>query len=351
MEGRDGTMKTFYIGLDNQLLMIQETEDFFEIHGHLEKFKVHRLVFDPSDSYRLYVATEHGFWRSDDGGMSYKQMNNGLPTMKLTTIAINPHKNKKGHHTIYVGTEPSMVFYSEDLGENWIEFKGIQDLPSKKNWSFPGRPETHFVRWITPSATDPDYLAISIEAGAVFQTTDHGKTWSDRAEMGPIDVHTLLKHPDAPARLYAANGGMVSNHSRESYAESLDGGYSWSFMSGGLEKHPYLYNMVLHPNNPDYRLVSASENSSKAHRQPAYSTVYQKNGEEDWVELADGLPKEGVFSHHLVQDPNSIGAFYAFNNYGIYHLAADSTTWEKYSIPWTKDLAEKRPYFFAVVNR
>lgn len=343
-------MKTFYIGLENQLLMIQKNRNTHEIFSHLEKFKVNRLVFDPEKTDWIYVATDHGFWKSEDGGRSYMQMNHGLPTMNLTTIAVNHHKNLKGNHTLYVGTEPSMIFYSEDEGESWGELKGIQDLPSKSSWSFPPRPESHYVRWITPSTIDPDYLAVSIEAGAVIHTTDHGKTWRDRAEVGPIDVHTLLKHPNAPTRLYAANGGMVSNHDRESYAESLDGGHSWEFNSTGLEKHPYLYHMVLHPNDPDLPLVSASENASKAHRQPAYSTVYLKNGAEDWVELADGLPREGAYSHHLVHDPNSIGAFYALNNFGIYHLAADSTTWEKVDIPWTKDLAEMRPYFFKVVD-
>lgn len=343
-------MKTFYVGLDNQLLMIKEKEHTYELISHLEKYKVNRLVFDPQNTGWLYVATNHGFWRSEDGGKSYAQMNNGLSTMKLTTIAINSQKNAKGNHTLYVGVEPSMLFYSEDRGANWIEFTGMQELPSKSKWSFPPRPETHYVRWITPSKLDPDYLAVSIEAGAVFQTTNHGKTWSDRAEIGPIDVHTLLTHPDAPSRLYAANGGLVSNNGNESYAESYDGGHSWEFFSEGLEKHPYLYHMVLHPNDPDFRLVSASENASKAHGEDRYSTIYFKNGTEDWVELADGLPKTNAFSHHLVNDPNSIGAFYALNNFGIYHLAADSTTWVKVTIPWTKDLAEMRPYFFKVVD-
>lgn len=244
-----------------------------------------------------------------------------------------------------------MVFSSIDDGESWQELKGIQDLPSKSSWSYPPRPDSHYVRWLTPSQTDPDYLGVSIEAGAVIYTLDRGKTWNDRAEVGPIDVHTLLKHPDAPARLYAANGGLVSNGDRASYAESMDGGHSWEFMSNGLEKHPYLYNMVLHPNNPDVRLVSAAENASKSHRQPAYSTVYVKNGDEDWKELADGLPTEGAFSHQLANDPNELGAFYAMNNKGIYHLKSDSTIWEELDLPWSKDLAEMRPYYFAVIDR
>lgn len=341
-------MRTFYIGLKDRLLIIKETEDGYELLTHLEKMKVKRLAIDPQNEKRIYVATNRGLWKSEDGGKSFKQSNTGLTSTNITAVAVNPLRQTDGRNTVYVGTEPSMVFHSEDYGETWVENKGIQDLPSKSSWAFPPRPSTHFVRWITPSETDANYVAVSIEAGAVIYTTDHGKTWQDRAEISPIDVHTLLKHPDAPARLYVANGGMVSNKKRESYAESPDGGYSWDFLSEGLEKHPYLYNLVLHPNDPDYRLASASESASKAHRDPAYSTVYQKAGDEPWEEMADGLPSQGAFTHHLANDPDDVDAFYALNNYGIYYLSAEDTTWEKLEVPWPNEMVKMRPYFFVV---
>jgi hypothetical protein len=341
-------MRIFYIGLKNGLLMIQETVNGFDVSRHLREMKLNRLAIDPKDEMRLFAATDHGLWRSEDRGASWERIDKDFKTSNITAVAVSPHLNRAGRQTIYAGTEPSHLYFSDDNGVNWTEFINFQRLPSKKEWAFPPRPETHYVRWLTSSANNPDYLAVAIEAGAVVFTKDHGATWHDRAEVGPIDVHTLLMHPKASNRLYAANGGWVSNKGRESYAESSDGGESWEFMSEGLEEQPYLYHLTLHPTEPDYRLASASQSARKAHRQPAYSTVYRKVGQEPWQEFADGLPREGAFSHHLAQDPNDVDSFYVMNNFGIYHLGAEETTWKKLDMDWPEELKNMRAYFFVV---
>jgi hypothetical protein len=60
---------------------------------------------------------------------------------------------------------------------------GIKQLPSSKSWSFPPRPWTHHIRWIEPDANNPDYVFAAIEAGALVQSHDGGKTWIDRDEQ------------------------------------------------------------------------------------------------------------------------------------------------------------------------
>ena len=351
-------MKTFYIGLKDKLVLIKETISGYDFKECLYEKQPTRLAFDPLKPNLIYCSTRNdGLWRSENNGKhwekigeshlsSERNINGGLPSSKITSVAVSPVRNVEGNSVIYAGTEPSMLFYSEDRGRTFQEFKGIQTLPSKKDWAFPPRPYTHFVRWITPSYSKKDHLAISIEAGAVLRTTDHGETWMDRPEKSPIDVHTLLTHPKTPERLYAANGDGASNKER-AYAESADEGRNWKYMSEGLEEHPYLYNMVLHPENPNDRIVSASKNASAAHGARRYSTVYRKIGEEPWRELAKGLPRVQAYTHHLANDPDKTGAFYAFNNYGIYYLADGKKVWEKTSIPW-EAYKNQRAYCFAV---
>lgn len=341
-------MNTFYVGLTDGLLIIQETVTGFDVSRHLTGMKMSRLAIDLSDRKRIFVATNEGLWRTENKGATWERVDHEFISSKVTAVAVSPYRNEQGNHTIYAGTEPSYLYYSENLGASWTESDSMQKLASKKHWAFPPRPDTHFIRWITPSATDANQLALSIEAGAVISTNNTGATWTDRAKIGPVDVHTLLTHPLAPHRLYAANGGLVSNKSRESYAESEDGGASWNFMSEGLADYPYLYNMTIHRERPDYRLVSASENAAGAHRQSAYSTIYRKIGDEPWQELANGLPRERAFSHHLANDPNNADAFYALNNFGLYHLEDGKDIWEKVAIPWSDELTEQRPYFFVV---
>jgi len=340
-------MKRFYIGMKDKLLTIAETEAGYDFSTALENLKVNRLAFDPQDERRIYAATDEGLWKTEDNGQNWEQTDDGITSEKITAVAVNPTKQVDGNTVVYAGTEPSHLYYSKDNGKTWTEFKGIQELPSKNDWAFPPRPETHFVRWITPSYSDENYIGVSIEAGAIIYTNDHGKTWNDRPEDSPVDAHTLLEHPDAPTRLYAANGDGTSNR-RKAYAESYNGGQSWEFMSQGLEEHPYLYNMVLHPNDPDQRWVSASKSASKSHSSPKYSTIYRKYGQEDWMEIADGLPREEAYSHQLANDPNDIDGIYALNNFGLYRINAKDDHWQEVEIDWPEEYLGERPYDFVV---
>lgn len=77
--------------------------------------------------------------------------------------------------------------------------KSLNDLPSSRSWSFPPRPWTHHIRRIEPDSNNPDYVFAAIEAGALVQSHDGGKTWIDRnEEQGPYDTHTLATHSKAP---------------------------------------------------------------------------------------------------------------------------------------------------------
>lgn len=339
-------MKTFYVGMKNQMLTIQETKTGSTYSRYLKGHKANRLALDPQNKDRQFLATDDGLWKTEDAGDNWQEADNGIASKKITAVAVSPTRRADGNTVVYAGTEPSALYSSIDYGESWTEFTGIQDLPSKRNWAFPPRPETHFVRWITPSASDENYIGVSIEAGAVIYTNDHGKTWNDRAEESPIDVHTLLKHPDAPARLYAANGDGSSN-SQKGYAESYDSGQTWTYLGEGLD-YGYLYNMVLHPIDPDQRLVSATKSARIAHNMDGYATVYRKVGEGDFEELADGLPTEGVYTHQLANDPENVDAYYALNNKGLFWLGPEETQWEKLAIDWPEKYTDERPYFFEV---
>ena len=114
---------------------------------------------------------------------------------EITAVAVSPHQKGNGYGVVYVGTEPSALFSSEDGGKTWREHKEMKFLPSHRTWSFPPRPHTHHVRWITPDPEQSERIYVSIEFGAVLRSLDGGKTWEDKKFQGPLDVHTLLMHP------------------------------------------------------------------------------------------------------------------------------------------------------------
>jgi hypothetical protein len=61
-------------------------------------------------------------------------------------------------------------------GNSWKKWR---PLSSSTSWSFPPRPWTHHVRWIEPGANNVDYVFVAMEAGALVQSHDVGKTWID----------------------------------------------------------------------------------------------------------------------------------------------------------------------------
>src|SRR5215469_9102165 len=86
----------------------------------------------------------------------------------------------------------------------------LNNLESSKSWSFPPRPWTSHVRWIESDGNKPDYVFVAIEAGALVQSRDGGRTWIERVEQGPYDTHTLGTHQKAPKRLYSSAGDFFS---------------------------------------------------------------------------------------------------------------------------------------------
>ncbi|MDY0394631.1 WD40/YVTN/BNR-like repeat-containing protein [Virgibacillus halophilus] len=356
-------MRKWLLGMEDELVMVEETEKGYRASAYLQGAQPVQIASDPQNKQRLYCGTYgHGLWKSEDGGYHWKAVGkvnsyhgpnqgNGISSACITGVMVHPIKtSSNGNSIVYAGTEPSALYFSEDLGQTWIPFNGIKHLPSRPNWQFPPRPHTSHVRWIAPSYANENQLNVSIEFGAFIRSSDHGKHWQDRPFLSPLDTHTLLAHPNAPGRLYAACGDGLRNPEL-AYAQSEDEGRSWAFMSEGLENHPYLYSMALHPEDADYRLVSASESAAKAHHDSLYATIYRKKGNEDWKETAAGLPCDGSFIHTLTADPAQPGIFYALNNQGLFRLDADQERWEKMNIPWPHKYLQQHPSCLMVVGQ
>jgi hypothetical protein len=215
----------------------------------------------------------------------------------------------------------------------------------------PPRPWTSHVRWIEPDVNDPGYVYAAIEAGALVQSHDGGKTWIDRVEGGPYDTHTLSTHEKMPGRLYSAAG--------DGYFESYDYGQTWKRLVAGL-KHHYLAGLAVDSGDPQNVVVSASHSAWQAHSiESAESLVYRRSLEEweeddknseGWKPITNGLPEpSGTIISVLAANPNVAGKFYAINNRGIFCSTDSGNSWKMLDgIAWPKRYRSQHPRALAV---
>jgi photosystem II stability/assembly factor-like uncharacterized protein len=318
-------MTTIYVALDDRLLVVRGSDAEPRLEGRAPRC----LAADPRHPERVWCGTEDsGVWRSEDAGATWRPAGEALSALSVSAVAVGP-----GEEVVYAGIDQSALWRSDDAGRRWEALPALNALPSAPTWSFPPRPETSHVRWITLDPAAADRLAVCIEAGALVRSSDGGRTWTDRTPDGPYDTHVLAAHPAAPGRLYSAAGDGFMAHGR-GYSESSDGGDTWERPDEGIERH-YLYGLAVDPGDPDTILVSAANSPMEAHSPAAAdSTIYRRSGGGPWREAREGLPEpKGSLRALFATHPGEPGTFYAVTNWGLFRSADGGRGWEPVVAP------------------
>lgn len=334
-------MTTLYLGMDRELLIVDAANPA-EVRPVLSGTGIAALATDPARPGRLWCGTwGNGLLLSDDGGKTWDAPGDSAPeslrTGNVLSVAVSPVDN-----VVYAGTEPSALFRSDDGGETWRELTSLQDLPSKPRWSFPPKPDTHHVRWITPHPTNAGELFVAIEAGAIVHSSDGGETWQDRTPDSPIDSHTVRIHQDAPDRVRSAAG--------DGCFESPDRGRTWSKTGNGLKWH-YCWGLAIDANEPDLALMSVAPSAGRGHghRGGPLAAIYRQEGADPWQQLVEGLPDdEGTTLSILAADPGVSRSFFALNNRGLFATYDGGLSWNRLNIPWKDEYLQRRPAALAI---
>ncbi len=153
-------MARFLIGLSGGLFRFDSTLRTNQPKPVLRGVQALAFAIDPSVPTRVYCATyNRGLWRSEDSGNTwhptgtpqsyYGPRTNGAIDADATTfVSVDPTKATNGCHTVWVGTEPSRLYRSDNYGETFELVTNFASLKSRPRWSFPPRPDTHHIQWI-----------------------------------------------------------------------------------------------------------------------------------------------------------------------------------------------------------
>jgi len=185
------------------------------------------VVIDPTNPLRLWMgAVGGGVWRSLDGGQTWAAVGDGLPSLAVCTLVLDPNDNK----TLYAGTGEGYfngdsiagmgVFKSVDGGSTWTQ------LPGSAGWTW-----SHINR-IAVCPGNSNLILVTQQYGGVFRSTDGGQTFSNPfwAQSG----HAVAFCPTNPNRVigtiqdYDFNAGQW-------YAAAIystDAGATWTKSNG-----------------------------------------------------------------------------------------------------------------------
>ncbi|MEO0216899.1 MAG: hypothetical protein ABIL14_07785, partial [candidate division WOR-3 bacterium] len=239
--------------------------------------------FDPFNPSRIFAgSSRRGVYLSEDGGLSWRQINTGLSGYGLIVhgLAIDPTNSS----IVYAATSGG-VFKSIDGGNNW---SGIATGSQFEN-TFS----------IALDKTNPSIIYVATYGNGIFKSVNGGASWQE-ANNGLTDkyVNTLAIHPTNGSIIYAGTQGSTSS-AQDIIFKSTDGGASWSPSNNGLPKqNNTVYNLSIDPSNPN-RLYAAT-----------FQGVFMSSdGGQNWSELNTGLIFKPV--HTIAIDPFDSSRIYA----------------------------------------
>jgi hypothetical protein len=198
---------------------------------------------------------------------------------------------------VYAGTQPSALFRSDDGGRTFDLVRPLWDHPHRPEWGagFGGQA----IHTILPHPDDPARVLVAMSTGGVYRTSDGGKSWSPgntgiRAGFFPDPfpefgqcVHKVARDPADPTRLYAQNHGGVYR--------SDDEGATWSSIAEGLPSD-FGFPIVTHPTDP--ATVWTFPLSADSHRFPPDNRcrVFRStDAGGSWQALSAGLPTDPFY--------------------------------------------------------
>ena len=288
------------------------------------------IAADRSHPGCAYATTwSSGLWRTVDDGASWRPCGRDLDGHQLTRVSVSPSTGE-----VYVGTEPSALYKSEDRGRRFVELGALHDLPSRPEWSFPPRPGTSHVWTIAISPVDPQELHVGIELGGIVSSFDGGRTWRDRQPGADYDCHTLRMHREVPHRLYEAGGAC--------YCRSEDPRSTWERDLDGIpEDLRYFYSMAVDPGNPETVLMTAARDPFHGHynsnASDAWGTAYGRHSGAPWQPLDGGFPSEpGTPMGWFATDDRTAGMFvYVTPRAHVHRSTNGGRSWQP--VPWDGD--------------
>lgn len=245
-----------------------------------------------------------GLLVSADRGRTWEARNIGLSSGHVYTL----HVQYRGERTVlYLGTEPVMLYRSDDLGRSWTALPAVREVPETDKWFFP-RSAPH-IKHIASHPAEPDTLYVCVEQGDLLKSTDGGRSWRQLASLDRPDdkfrrdMHRVTLRKENPRELFLTTGiGLY---------HSADAGDTWEHLTDPSFPLGYPDPFFLDPTRPEVAyMVGAAANPNPAWAQTGTANpliMRSADGGRTWQEAMDGMRRpvrgniEAFALHHSLE--------------------------------------------------
>lgn len=189
-----GARPILLAGTENGLY---RSEDFGEtwklsfVYGSIQA-----IAAQPDKPTRIFIGVRsHGIFKSDDGGVNWQKMNNGLfqsgdGVATANSFVFHPQNSSE----IYISTGWVDLYKSIDGGENWKQF--AYDLNEKKVVS------------LTVDPRNSQKLWAATLANGVFRSKDGGETWQQfNAGLESVETKVICAGGGQKSTVYLGTVG------------------------------------------------------------------------------------------------------------------------------------------------
>jgi photosystem II stability/assembly factor-like uncharacterized protein len=195
---------------------------------------VRTLAAHPQQHGLMFAGTDHGGFRSQDGGLTWKAMRSIDETIEVWSLYIYP----QDPNLMFAGTRPSRLYCSRDGGQTWVLLP--LDLPA-----------TTRLTGVAVDPEDSETIYVGIEVGGLLRSVDGGRRWETINEgLSDPDVHALCVCASSPPTLHVATASDIFR--------SRDWGEHWEALR--LKDHlpmTYFRGLTMAPDNPDVLFATA----------------------------------------------------------------------------------------------
>jgi photosystem II stability/assembly factor-like uncharacterized protein len=230
--------------------------------------QVWSLHIDRDDPRTVYAGgSPVAVYRSDDGGEHFKRMPDpGLPnrvTMSFPCRVMRFAAHPRNPGELYATLEVNGAMHSRDGGESWQDCSAdlvrLADEPRLKSrilsdTDTEGMLDGHA---IAISGADPDGLILAVRMG-LFHSADQGKTWQDM-QVGRFSPYTygrdIRVSPHDPKTLYACLS-VAANSQAGALFRSTDTGKTWTRFDK-TEPQSTVMGVALNDRDPDQAYIAA----------------------------------------------------------------------------------------------